>query len=392
MSDITLVPGLEISAEEFFVVDTTLATGEQLTGQISQAGSLDMLGQGQIVTHWSEYAFTLGERTFRYLGDFISTVDQSLVGSVSSITGNFSGVVIEDASGTIAQLDLDALVGIDFGSVTSLNLLGLDLGEITSGLVDTLLGDGPNSILSLITGSTASLLETVQGLIDDENSSPEPVDVSGDDNADDLRGRTGDDHIRGLGGDDVLRGHEGNDSIVCDAGNDQGYGDAGNDYLRGGAGLDQLWGGEGDDELYGDQQNDKLYGDTGNDRLIGGTGVDFLFGGDGDDFLFAGKSLDRMSGGAGADTFVFATAKDSFKKGDLISDFSLADGDQIDLSHFKHAEFIGRHKMSEDRGEIQVSYKGSDTYVRGDFNGDGRGEFVVHLDGHLKLNADDFIW
>lgn len=389
MTNISIAPGIQITAEDFFLANTTSAIGEKLSGVLSQTDTLNILGEGQIVTHFSEYAFSLGERTFRYIGDFTSTIDQGLLGSISSLSGNFHTVVIEEAGHVVAQLDLDALVGIDFGSLSVGGLLGLDLGAIADGLLGSLLGDGLDSLLDALTGSVDGLLEEVQDLIGDESDAP--AEVTGEDGNDTLDGYGGNDYIRGLGGDDVLHGKGGNDAILGDGGNDKGYGEEGNDLLRGGAGRDQLWGGAGDDEVFGDQDNDKLYGDSGNDRLVGGSGSDQMFGGDGDDTLLAGSSRDRMTGGLGADTFIFTRAKDSTRAGDLITDFNAKEGDQLDFSRFKHADFIGRHQMSHERGEIQISYKHGDTYVRADFNGDGKGEFVLHLDGHLKLTADDFI-
>ncbi len=51
-----------------------------------------------------------------------------------------------------------------------------------------------------------------------------------------------------------------------------------------------------------------LYGQAGNDRLDGGAGLDLL------------------KGGTGADTFVFSTGRD------VVLDFSLAEGDRLDIS------------------------------------------------------------
>jgi beta-glucanase (GH16 family) len=93
-----------------------------------------------------------------------------------------------------------------------------------------------------------------------------------------------------------------------------------NDALRGGASRDVLVGLAG---------NDKIDGGDGDDWLFGGIGADTLIGGRGNDRLIGGPGDDRLTGGTGADTFVFGR----FGAGhDVITDFSFAEGDRIDLS------------------------------------------------------------
>ena len=85
-----------------------------------------------------------------------------------------------------------------------------------------------------------------------------------------------------------------------------------------------------DDTIFGGTKNDHISGGDGNDTLYGGAGSDHLFGGDGDDFLSGGIGSDGLNGGAGADIFHFdATALDGST--DTISDFSMTDGDVIDI-------------------------------------------------------------
>jgi Ca2+-binding RTX toxin-like protein len=86
--------------------------------------------------------------------------------------------------------------------------------------------------------------------------------------------------------------------------------DAPNDTLTGTNGIDYLLGNLGDDVLSG------LGGD---DVLIGGAGMDTLTGGAG---------IDTLTGGAGADRFVLTNGDGP----DLITDFSVAEGDILDIS------------------------------------------------------------
>lgn len=85
-----------------------------------------------------------------------------------------------------------------------------------------------------------------------------------------------------------------------------------------------------DDTIIGGTGNDYITAGAGDDTLIGGAGNDYLLGGAGDDFLSGGFGSDYLSGGAGADTFHFdTTALDGST--DTIADFSMAQGDVIDI-------------------------------------------------------------
>ncbi|SMX46409.1 calcium-binding protein [Actibacterium lipolyticum] len=116
--------------------------------------------------------------------------------------------------------------------------------------------------------------------------------LSGDDNANELRGGDGRDRLEGRGGDDILLGGDGNDEVL---------GHAGNDTLHGGNGNDNISSSDGDDTVYGDAGHDEIGGGNGNDTIYGGTGNDTIGSGNGDDFIDAGDGNDVTSGGYGAD-------------------------------------------------------------------------------------------
>jgi surface adhesion protein len=61
---------------------------------------------------------------------------------------------------------------------------------------------------------------------------------------------------------------------------------------------------------------------SGDETAIGGAGNDIFYGSDGNDTL---------TGGGGADVFKFVAGDSG---ADLITDFSIADGDKVDLSSF----------------------------------------------------------
>nr|WP_260327112.1 retention module-containing protein [Vibrio crassostreae] len=84
-----------------------------------------------------------------------------------------------------------------------------------------------------------------------------------------------------------------------------------------------------DVQLLASDFDTNLTGGSGNDRLVGGAGDDTLVGGDGNDTLIGGGGSDILTGGAGMDSFVWLNIEDGVE--DTITDFSLSEGDQIDL-------------------------------------------------------------
>ena len=91
------------------------------------------------------------------------------------------------------------------------------------------------------------------------------------------------------------------------------------------AGVMVTRGSDADDVINGitiANTNDEIYAGAGNDTVSGDAGDDVLYGQDG---------LDQLWGGAGADIFGFEAAS-AFNDIDTIKDFSVAQGDAIDIS------------------------------------------------------------
>ena len=109
------------------------------------------------------------------------------------------------------------------------------------------------------------------------------------------------------------------DVIVGDANANFLEGRAGDDTLNGGAGFDTIYGDDGMDTISGGDQGDTIYGGAGDDIIGGGMGADTIDGGSGNDTITGGQGYDNLTGGAGADTFVF-TAPAGFGV-DAIMDF-----------------------------------------------------------------------
>ena len=100
------------------------------------------------------------------------------------------------------------------------------------------------------------------------------------------------------------------------------------DRLTGDFNANIIRGSYGDDQLRGDRGNDTLYGDEGDDFLDGERGADILYGGDGDDVLIEGSEIlfigrDILWGGAGNDVFVITfQSSNQSSNSTIIKDFT----------------------------------------------------------------------
>lgn len=151
-----------------------------------------------------------------------------------------------------------------------------------------------------------------------------------------------DDHPATHRGDEVIQAklvngllrNELSDSSIGTLNNDSArklgtaFGYDGNDRLVGHAAANNfLYGGSGQDRLIGARYDDFLFGQSGDDVLHGAAGSDLLMAGSGRDLLMAGSGSDTLEGGTGADRF------DASSGNDLITDFTVRDGDRVYLGH-----------------------------------------------------------
>ncbi len=73
--------------------------------------------------------------------------------------------------------------------------------------------------------------------------------------------------------------------------------------------------------------------------LTGNAGNNVLFGGDGNDTLIGGLGNDTLTGGSGADIFAYDAYDTTGAQYDVITDFSIAEGDRISLGATGPASF-----------------------------------------------------
>ena len=200
-----------------------------------------------------------------------------------------------------------------------------------------------------------------------------------------------------------INGNVGNVTIARDTVIENAFGGRFADTIIGNNASNTLRGNAGNDRLEGGAGNDKLYGGANNDTLFGQNGNDSLFGEAGDDKIYGQAGIDRMTGGAGKDTFYFRAYSDSGStksKADVILDFSVSQGDRIDVmaldANVKTAAndaFIYRSsgQFTGKAGELRVEKLASDTYIYCDNDGDKVAEFVIRLDDPISLNKACFL-
>ncbi len=236
--------------------------------------------------------------------------------------------------------------------------------------------------------------------------------LAGNATANALAGGDGNDTLTGAAGNDRLEGNVGNDTLYGGDGNDVLIGGLGSDYIDGGSGTDTLsfetsatwvsadlsannyWNGDAAwdnvvnvENLTGSSYADYLYGNSSANTLIGGAGNDSITGNAG---------VDTSTGGAGADYFIYKAIADSGMGAlnrDIITDFSHALGDRIDVSTFAGTfAFIGTSAFSGGATPaINYAIASGNTIVGFDTDGNGSANFEIQLVGSHSLLSSDFI-
>jgi Ca2+-binding RTX toxin-like protein len=153
--------------------------------------------------------------------------------------------------------------------------------------------------------------------------------------------------------------------------------------------------------------NDDIY--DGHNGIATGTisgegGDDSLTGGGRDETLEGGLGHDILAGGAGADVFLFQQTLESTVTGsgrDLVTDFSHAEQDKIDLSAIDantstagmndSFSFIGNHPFGGQAGELRCAFANGHTLIYGDVDGDKQADFEIELGTHTALVKGDFL-
>ncbi len=169
--------------------------------------------------------------------------------------------------------------------------------------------------------------------------------------------------------------------------------------LVGTNGHDFVWAGAVGNKISGLGGNDSIAGNAGSDRILGGSGLDTVLGGAGNDSLTGGTGGDSLSGGLGAEHFIYLTAAESrggATTRDVISDFSVSDGDRIDLTAFDaipgggHDPLVFVSGGFSGTGQVRVHGVGGDTFVEVNLSGDVTPEMRIVLTGVGALDGTSF--
>ncbi|MEZ5715357.1 MAG: Hint domain-containing protein, partial [Paracoccaceae bacterium] len=305
-------------------------------------------GDGNDVVSSFEAPIDNGDGTF-------TGQDRLDVTGLTDASGN--PVSAEDVTVTDTNGDGSGDAILTFPDGTSVTLIGVDVGEVSS--IDQLVAMGiPAPAGDFIVEGTAGadLIDTAYGG-DPEGDRVDNNDGADGTDSDSIEAGAGDDTvlagdgadtvIGGLG-DDSIEGGLGDDSILADEGDDIVFGGDGNDTMFGYEGNDTVDGGAGDDVINtrtspgtgvpdtgypgyfagdSDPANDldSVSGGDGNDTILTGDDDDFVDGGSGNDSIDAGFDDDTVLGGDGADT-ILANEGSDLVDGGLGDDLIYGDG------------------------------------------------------------------
>lgn len=180
-----------------------------------------------------------------------------------------------------------------------------------------------------------------------------------------------------------LTGNKGDNVLTANAEDQALSGLDGNDVLIGGAGKDYMEGGYGNDTYYVDNAGDTILDNFNGGQDVIYSSVSFSLtnnavetliltgtenlnsaGNVGDDILIGNSGNNRLQGRFGNDTLTGGAGSDSFRMdlnggSDVITDFSVAENDRIDLRSFQQSQAV----ITQDGADAVISL-GNDVFVR----------------------------
>jgi Ca2+-binding RTX toxin-like protein/subtilisin-like proprotein convertase family protein len=291
-------------------------------------------GAGKTLIYGEVDGNTAGDFTIELTGLFDLTADDFLAESITTIQGTNAGELLNGTNGAETLLGMggnDTINGLD-GNDTLNGGAGADL--LSGG------GNNFNNIFDFDSVSDIGNGFGTRDIIADFAQGFDKIDLA---DIDAMTGTPGVlDHFTWLG----TGAHTGQGATLRyaqSAGRTLIYGDVdgdgSGDFTIELTGVHPLLSSDFTDAtiaaIQGTAGDDFMDGTFGSDVLLGVGGADSLFAFGGEDTLDGGAGADGLFGGADADIFTFASVSDignAMGSRDIIGDFDLSDGDQIDLS------------------------------------------------------------
>jgi serralysin len=283
------------------------------------------------------------------------TVNLALFGAQDTVGGGIDTLIdIENLTGTQQSDTLTGNAGAnvlfgDFGNDvldggagadTLDGWLGNDRYYIDNAGDRIVEGDGQGDDIALVLGTyTLEQGVSVETLVALNQSSTEPLILTGNEFGQSLYGNLGDNYLNGGQGNDYLVGLDGNDNLLGGTGADDMQGGLGNDVYYADQAGDRIFetAGQGSDlvvatasytltdgaevetmsadpnagniNLTGNEFAQSIYGNAGNNNITGMGGADYLVGGAGNDTYYVDPSdFIGEDVGGGDDTIVIATS------------------------------------------------------------------------------------
>ncbi|MFN0194283.1 MAG: beta strand repeat-containing protein [Aestuariivirga sp.] len=250
---------------------------------------------------------------------------------------------------------------------------------------------------------TLTSIENVTGTINGSDT------LTGDANANVLKGLGGNDTLEGGAGGDTLDPGTGTDTVsyassnagvtVNIANNTAANGHAAGDTLL--VGFDNIIGSNFGDSLSGNNFNNVILGRDGIDNIFAALGNDTVNGGIGNDIIRGGGGADHLTGGLGNDVFYYVSSSEG---SDTISDFRNIVGDN-DVFRFLGSAFgalpagaLAANRFLADAGGVATTadhhfmYETDTGILRYDADGNGVGAAVIiaTVSGAPAITLSDF--
>lgn len=330
----------------------------------------------------------VGDVVIEEEGEGTDTVESSVTHTLAS---NVENLTLTGTSSVTA-------IG-NSGNNTIIGNTGANLIDGGAG-ADTMMGGAGNDIYvvddvgDIVIENAAQGTDTVRAYISYTlTDNVERLDLMGSDNLNatgnslnnTLIGNSGNNTLDGGAGNDAMQGGAGDDVYIVDSASDSVSENAseGTDLVLvsvtytisdvdvenltlTGTGNVNGTGNASANVLTGNSGNNVLSGMNGDDILFGGGGNDSLSGGNGNDTLYGGAGTDTLTGGANTDIFVFDL--DSYGSIDIVTDFSTAQGDALDIRDLLDGYDSGTDDITE---WVRISNSGSNSTVEVDRDGSG---------------------